>query len=1272
MFHIPHGRVRADAFSHFSRRGVRGVASVFVTWFLLLGLLAPGGMTVLPVHAQDTVTGAFEGMVTNSVTGEIIAGASVQIINQQTGQVIPKTSDTRGRFYQGLLSPGIYLIRVSATGYQTREVRQRLFITRTGEVVPVPVALDPTPAVAPASPTPTPPPQTELDTDVRARVNASDARQGGAFTEEEVSTLPLGSSTFTRTFDELTLLLPGVAPPPQTLGSVAGPGIGAGVGSAGQFSVNGLRSRANNFTVDGSDNNDEDIGVRRQGFFSLVPQPIESIKEYQAITLLAPAQFGRNIGAQVNAVSKSGGSEHHGTVYGFLNTSQLNARNVFDTANGNGAFALRAGNNQPVLLDGRPLTVRNESGGEDSFTLGQAGFVLGGPLKRERIFYFISAEGTRANATREESFAVPTVEQRGFGGTGATGLPLGLLDPNEPFRSFPTSVDGDAIFSLFPFPNNPLGIYGANTFTQALPSGGRGVIASFKIDGNFKLGGRGQTVTERYNFTEDSRFIPVTGGAIFSTLKPRVRTQNNSFYLNSELSRPDSARPIFNQLRLSYGRTSLNFAEVRDTTFQVPSSRLPNVPFLLNAPYIVNGTLPDTPFTPNTGPVIYGSTGFTTEDELGPVGQVSIAGFSPLGVDVFNFPQQRVNNTYQIADTLTLRAGAHSLAFGTDIRRTELNSDLPRNARPLITFNGAPNITIDNDGEVRAEGGFINAVDLAAAGAASGFFQTLATRESDIGLRLYQYNFFGQDTWRIRQNLSLSFGLRYEYNSPPGERQRRIENSFDAPELSEVPGLRDFIGGRRRIFEPDRSNFAPRFGIAYAPNLFGGDRLTIFRAGYGVFYDQILGAVVSQSRNVYPNFLTVNFSGGLGNFIGGQGGGDDGNRGLGQLQLLNPSDPRLGIVQPGTLNRINPQLTTAELVNAINRLVTGEEEPTSSIFGATLPARILKSPRAHHYTFSVEQQLSRDTVLSVAYVGTRGQNLLRFSTPNLGLNSILIPLDFRVSQEDDPEDGVQPLVFGLSLAPEGGRPNPNAGFISRFETTARSRYDSLQLQLRGRLRRRLQYQAAYTFGKVLDDVSDVFDLAGASALPQDSRNLDAERGPANFDVRHRFAYNFVYDLPDARGRLARFIFRDLQLAGTGSYQTGQPFTVNSIYDVNLDGNLTDRLNTTAGLERTGDRRRPLRLTTNDPSTLLAPVGENGAIGRNTFRAGGILDLNLALVKRFRVREGRDILFRVDAFNFINRANYGIPVRFLEAPGFGQATSTATPMRRFQFALKYSF
>src|SRR6185295_12644743 len=121
------------------------------------------------------------------------------------------------------------------------------------------------------------------DSDIRASIITIDGRRTGSYGDKEVVALPLSSKTVTQSFDELALLLPGVAPPPQTIGNVAGPGVGAGVGSAGQFSANGLRSRGNNFTVDGSDNNDEDIGVRRQGFVALIPQPIESVQEYQEI-----------------------------------------------------------------------------------------------------------------------------------------------------------------------------------------------------------------------------------------------------------------------------------------------------------------------------------------------------------------------------------------------------------------------------------------------------------------------------------------------------------------------------------------------------------------------------------------------------------------------------------------------------------------------------------------------------------------------------------------------------------------------------------------------------------------------------------------------------------------------------------------------------------------------------------------------------------------------------------------------------------------------------
>ena len=1228
-------------------------------------------------RSQDTVTGAFLGTVTNSLTGEPITGAAVEIINEQTGLSIPKTTDSEGRFYEGLLRPGLYRIRVGAQGFQTREVLQRLFISRTGEVVPVPVRLDPVTApVATATPTAasTPTAMTEEDSDVRARRNTIDASRGDSFTEVEVSTLPLGAATFVRTFDELALQLPGVAPPPQTLGNVAGPGVGAGVGSAGQFAVNGLRSRGNNFTVDGSDNNDEDIGVRRQGFVALIPQPIESIKEYQAITLLAPAQFGRNIGAQVNAVSKSGGNETHGTAYMFFNSSQLNARNFFDTTFGNGVTPLKAAG-KPVLFNGRQATVTNESGGEDSFTFVNGGLVLGGSLvptdpggSGKGLFYFISAEGQNVNATKEESFAVPTVEQRGLFDSGATGL---SRDPftGQPVLSFPATVSGDAIFSLYPFPNNPNGVYGPNTFTQVLPADEQGKVLSGKLDANFKIGQRQQSFTSRYNFTDDFRDIPVTGGALFSSLRPNVRTQNFSNFLNSQLSSPGATTTIFNQLRASYGRTRLIFEEIRDKQFLRPS-RLASTfrgsegLFLLNAPVRVNDTLP------GFANVLYDRFfNFTTEDILGPLGQVSIAGYSPVGVNVFNFPQRRVNNTYQLADTITVRRGNHSFTLGADVRRSELNSELPVNARPLITFGGAPNVTIDQQGRFQFSG-FVSAIDLAAASAPSGIFQAVTPGiSSAINLRYYQFNYFGQDDWRVTPNLSVSLGLRYEYNTPPRELNRRIENTFNDPALNLVPGLRTFLGGRTEIFDADLNNFGPRLGLAYSPELFGSNRRTAFRLGYGIFFDQALGAVVSQSRNVYPNFLTLNLAGGIPT-----------QSGVGFV-ITDPSlpffpcpdangNPRfLPVTQPGTLNTLNPQMSLNCLVS-INSSFPGG-------FGFTLPARKFEMPTAHHYSLTVDQQLDENLTLSLAYVGTQGRHLIRLTTPNFGPDAYLLPTRINVV-------GNQPNVIGFALGPGqridsagrivGARPVPTAGAVNIYESSANSRYDSLQIQARGRFRRSAQYQIAYTLSRALDDVSDIFDLAGAPALPQNSFTLAGERAAANFDARHRFSYNVVYDLPtfNNSGKATRLLLGGFQVASLGRYQTGQPFTVNAIWDVNFDGNLTDRLDSTAGLTITDDRRQPLDLGNTNPLTLLAPIFQDGRIGRNSFRAGSTLELDLSLVKSFAFDAEQKLSVRADIFNFIDRANFGIPVRYLGAVGFGAATSTINPGRRIQFALKYSF
>lgn len=1246
------------------RRSERRTAS-FLSAFALAALFIPFSSS--PFFGQNTVTGAFQGRVADNLSDTPIPGASVTITNERTGTAYTLVTDGRGEFFQGQLAPGSYLIRIEAANYRSKQIRMPLNITRTGEVVPVPVTLE----AAPPGVVTTPAVPTNAEDDVRVGMNTVDARRDDSYPEEKLAALPIGSQTVTRTLDELALLSPGVAPPPQTIGDVAGPGVGPGVGSAGQFAVNGIRSRANNFTVDGSDNNDEDIGVRRQGFVALSSQPVESVQEFQIITLLATAQFGRNIGAQVNLVSKTGGANVNGSVYGYFNSDRLNARNYFDTIDVVEQSPLRSASGQPVLLDGQPFILRNNAGGENPFTAFQGGATLGGPLVKEKLFYFLAGEYQRINATQEKHFAVPTVEQRGPFGTGATGIfrnPFTI--PNAPISAIPEPVNTSGIFGLYPFPNDPSGIFGPNTYTRSLPASAYGAIFSGRVDHNSEPNGRPQSFTVRYNFTDDRRDIPAVDEALFASVQAKVRTHNLSLFLNNQLSSPGAEHRLANQVRFSIGRTRLNFDEIRDTEFLAPSDRFPDEPFLLNARARFNVTTPPAAGVPNTGPVQlitlpHPQTGQPAFTELitGPLGQVRVGGFSSLGTDVYNFPQTRTNTTFQIADELAYRTNDHAVVVGADIRRTTLDSDLPRLARPLLTFNGGPRLIPAGNGFRFPTSGdpdpILSAVDYIGMGAASDFLVALNVDrpDSEVALRFYQLNFYGQDTWRVRPNFSLSYGLRYEYNTPLAEENELIEASFSDPRLSVVPGLQDFIDGRSRLHEPDLNNFAPRVGFAYSPDWFGSSRTSVIRAGYGLFYDQILGAVANQSRNVFPTFLTLNF-GGL------QGAPNSQNL---QFFVLNPLQSQavsrqgstVDLTAPNTLNLFNPAIDLADYIVAVRALYP-------NAITATLPASDLKTPMAHHYSVTYEQQLSRHIALSIGYAGTYAQSLLRFETPNLGSSSSSAPTVLQLTTDDTGQ--VSQAIFN------GRRLNPNRalsdiGAVMVFSSNATSSYNSLQSQLRTRLGDRFDMRVFYTLANARDEVSDVFDLAGASALPQDSFDLEAERGPANFDVRHQVGYSLVYHFSESGG--GNWLTKGLQLSSSGQFHSGQPFTVNSILDVNLDGNLTDRLDTLSGLEVTGEGSQPLLLQTANTLSLLAPFGQDGRIGRNSFRGGKLISIDVSAAKAFSIGSQR-VSIRADIFNVFNRANFGIPVRYLEAPGFGRATNTVTPARRIQFSLRYSF
>lgn len=1138
-----------------------------------------------------------------------------------------------------------------------------------------------------------------------------------SFLPEELEALPLSG---TRSFDAFALLAAGVLPPPQTLGD-SGPGVSQGVGTPGQFSINGLRSRENNFTIDGSDNNDEDVGTRRQGFVNLTPQPIESLQELQVVTALADARFGRNLGGQIDALTRSGERRPHGSLYGFYTSDKFNAKDFFDqTARGGpaGVTLSRAGDGLPVLLDGRPLTLPNPTGGENRYSRRQEGLTLGGPLPRLReAFFYTSAERVRVRADKESHFAVPTVAQRGLFGTGETGF----LDF---FRTFyPTTVPGDALFSLYPFPNNPSGPYGQNTYTSVLPANADGARFSAKLQKefgeinperkfnwrNFLLIAGGDSLSGRYNIAQERSTLPVTGGALFSSLRPWVRTQNVAFFLNRTL-----ATNLSDTIRFSFGRTRLVFDEVRDP-FLSPSGFFRQTPFLLNAPLLLNVTAPNADGTLNQtayvsassqqGAALLAAIGHpgvvSAEEVAGPLGQVVVPGFSPLGVDVNNFPQSRANNTFQIADTITYLRDRHLLTFGFDVRKTQINSTLDRGFRPLAVFNGLRTSRPDlNDGfQVRPGGAPLRQTPdysgstLAAAGLPTGLFQSLSTEpNSSIGIRLTQVGLFLQDEFRLRSNLRLTLGVRYELNTVPDTVGGRLEEAFDpaafqanlnsalrdcqalAEKLSLSPVFCEltvrelntaFPSDFKVTFGSDRNDFNARAGFAWDVL---GDGKTILRGGGGSYTGQFNGFVIGQSRNAFPDFLPLNTAAASANLVA--------NGFLGRNFLFNLANPLLrqalptgvGIIVPGTLNRLPGVNPVSFLLNGIATLSFGGSSQPYLGLGPVQPQRRLTTPYSYQYGLTFEHQFGRSYLASLAYVGTRGVKLLRVTTPERGINrSSLVELgpfvDFAIHQFNPSLRF--PQVLGTLLAPQqvsaGSKPLTVAPTL--FESSASSTYNSLQAELRKRYGHGVQFGTALTYSHSIDNASDYMDTAGTFALPQNSLRM-SERGSSSFDVRLRSVSNLTADLP-----------RGWQLAGIITAQTGQPFTVNSIFDINRDGNLTDRLNRTDGLvvaESDGGRVQLGLAPGTSPSHLLAPDGSDGAVGRNTFRAPGLFTVDLALSNAVSINERQKLILRVEAFNLLNRTHFGIPVRLLEAPGFGSAVYTTVPARTIQFGLKLQF
>jgi hypothetical protein len=766
----------------------------------------------------------------------VIPGATVKLINEATNETRIVTSGAEGEYAVSSLAPGTYRVEVEARGFET--IRQNISLQVNQELrldaglVVGSLSTDPSTIVSPPL---------ELRRDSPAL--------GTVIEERQIVELPLDG----RNFLELALLAPGTAP--------SAPGSAGSVRGDFAFSANGAREDSNNFLLDGVYNLDPKLNS-----FGVRP-PVDGIQEFEISTNSYDASFGRNAGAQVNVVSKSGTNRLHGTLYEFHRNAALDARNFFAPAD------------QPD-----PKYIRN-----------QFGFSLGGPVRRDRTFFFGDYEGTRTREGITRITNVPTLAERN--GDFSQSLFARPFNPftQQPFTNGVIPVEfqnpiGRAIAGLYPLPNRNEPF--AN-FVSSPTSTDRNDHFDVRVDHHFN---QNSLFTARYSFGDRDLFDPFTGTTFslvpgFGNFVPR-RSQNLM------LGETHVFSPAFvNEARFAFNRVaSAVTSEGRGASL----NRQVGLPEL------------------SANPRDFG------------LSFITVTGFSPIG-DEFNNPQQSASNVFQFIDNATYVRGAHLAKFGFEFRAMQQNAFRDVQSRGFLTFSDRFPLT----------GNALADLLLGFPALTGG-----ARLDNHQHLRGESYALFANDSFRITPRLTISAGLRYEYNSPPVDAEDRANLYDPATRTLARVGTNNIP---RSGYEPDRNNFAPRLGFAYTLNESG---TTVVRGGYGVYYDQ---PALAPGEGLYFNAPYFDFN-------------------------LYFSLPGL----PLTVNNPFPNNFPVPLPD------------TALAF-----QRDLRTAYMQHWNLNVQQELGKNRLLEIGYAGSKGTKLLTARDINQPRPSTLPFVPRPVQQFDD-------------------------------------------------------------------------------------------------------------------------------------------------------------------------------------------------------------------------------------------------------------------------------
>ncbi len=1229
-------------------------------------------LTIPAPYLFAQTTGEVRGTIKDP-SGAVIVGAEISAAMSGGGVERRAVTDAKGDYDLPSVPVGAYTVRVQVQGFKTY-VQQDVDVT-IGHVIEVNATLELGRST-----------QTVTAETSAPLVETTSTQLGAVMNSRAVVDLPLN----TRDTYELLQLQPGVQ-------SQEGYDLFAGSDQPGAVSVNGGRGRANNFNVNGGDANDTFVNAA-----AIEPSP-DTIEEFRVLTNTFDAEYGRNSGSVVNVVTKGGTNNFHGDLYEFFRNKALDTRGFFDTA--------------------KPKFNQNQYGG-----------TFGGPIRRDKTFFFVSAEERQIRqGISSPLVTVPTLAERNgdfsagspFSGTLGDAYLASVISQRPGCASAiaaeggapPTA--GTAWASIFP--NNriptqcfdptakdllnqfiPLANIGANTFQSVPVRSDNGIQWTARID--HKISDKHQ-LNIYYYYDDDALVNPFSGFEAAGANVPGFGAVTDTRNQQYNLTETWTANPTtVNEARFSYfreGQLGYNHPQrtnlVQNSCVTVPASECFSSP-----------TDPALGITPGLGPLHEG------------VPYISVNGGFNIGNNSEGeLPQ--IGNSFEWMDNLSKVAGSHSMKFGVDVRRIRFDQTLYYNVNGSYSFSSAAANSV----------GAVDEYPDYLLGIPNSYSQGSAQAERVRSTALYLY---AQDSWKIRPSLTLNYGLRWELTTPLTDIGQKIQTFRPGQETKIYPcqlnpsnplvqtfGTTDCSPGSAGesvnplglVFPGDSGipagltktyykSFAPRIGLAYSPSassgwlhtLFGAPGTTSIRMGWGIFYNPVEQLVLEQFSAEPPFGGSSFFSNPIFNtpFVGQNG-------------TVNPN-PFNGFLNP-------PRGQPVDWSTFRPILLFGEFQPN------------LRTQYSEQYNFTVQRQLKGDILFQIGYVGSQGHRLLASHDLNYGNSQTCLDLAaiaaashdpnltacgpygadnaYTIAPNDIPAGFVLHLPYGPQATVTGPNPNPitlvgirkySSPFCNPLtgvgcppdgvpvfsnifaeDTIANSNYNSLQVSAEKRFSHGLQFQAAYTFSKSIDNASSFEE----SVNPL---NYGLSRSLSAFDAPHRFVFSYVYQFPKSsfRGFAGAFV-NGWGTSGILTFQSGFPVIITSTDDLEL---LSSVFFTSTGEPdmvkpfKSLNPRNPYQLAFDTSSfQQYSDLGRFGTAPRTVCCGPGINNFDVSLLKDTPINERFDTQFRAEFFNIANHAQFtsvdgNISDGTVQNGGtFGKVLRARDP-RLIQLALKLIF